>query len=201
MSATYQRFAGACAVAAAVAGVTFSVAFSIVVQEGERAAEWVSFASLLAGGLLAVPVVIGLFFHLREASPEFALLGLIVGSTGALGAATHGAYELGVLANPEYESTGINPVDPRGFMTFAVTGLGLLLFGWLMHTSDRFPRHAALLALGGAALLIVVYVARLTVLNPKTNVIRVAGLASGLVVVPAFYLTVARQWLREATSP
>jgi hypothetical protein len=42
----------------------------------------------------------------------------------------------------------------------------------------------------------VVFIGRLTVLNPKNNVIKLAAVASGLVVVPAFYLLVARGLLR-----
>jgi hypothetical protein len=196
MTRSFERFAGACALAAAAAGIAFSIAFSVVVQEGERWAEWTSWAALLVGGLVTVPVVIGLFGRLRGDDPEFALLGLVLGATGALGAATHAAYELGVLAHPEYGSSGINPVDPRGFMTFAVTGLGLLVFGWLLRGSDALPGPVAGIALTAAVLLVVVYVGRLTALDPKSNVIRVAGLLSGLVVVPAFYVLLGREWLR-----
>ena len=70
-------------------------------------------------------------------------------------------------------------------MTFAVTGLALGLFGWLILRTTAFPRTAGRLALAAAVLLVVVYVARLTVVDPKTNAIRVAALASGLVLVPA----------------
>ena len=49
----------------------------------------------------------------------------------------------------------------------------------------------------------VVYAARLTVVDPKTNAIRVAALASGLVLVPAFHLQIARALRRgdERVAP
>jgi hypothetical protein len=86
-------------------------------------------------------------------------------------------------------------------MTFAVTGLALLLFGWLILRTGLLPGAAGGLGVGGGLLLLVVYVGRLTVMNPKTNVIRIAALASGLVVVPGFYLLVGRSLLDRRTVP
>ena len=82
-------------------------------------------------------------------------------------------------------------------MMFSLTGVALGLFGWLIVRGDGLPRSAGQLGLAAAVLLLVVYVGRLTVLNPKTNVIRVAALMSGLVFVPGFYVQVGRAALRE----
>ena len=49
------------ALAAAAAGLTFTVAFSIVVREGDRWAKWVSAVALGGGGLFALPVLIALY--------------------------------------------------------------------------------------------------------------------------------------------
>ena len=193
MTRTFQRFAAGSAVLAAAGSVVFTVAFAIVVREGERWAQWVSWTTLLAGSLASIPVMTALYARLGRGEPEFALMAFVLGVGASIGAAVHAAYEWSVLANrPETTSDLPSAIDPRGFMTFALTGLALGLFGWLILRSDGFPRRAGQLALVAAALLVVVYVGRLTVLDPNTNVIRVAALVSGLVLVPAFYLEVAR---------
>jgi hypothetical protein len=43
----------------------------------------------------------------------------------------------------------------------------------------------------------VVYFGRLITVDPHKNVIRVAAVLSGLVLVPVFYLLIARSLLRE----
>jgi hypothetical protein len=202
MSRLFERFAGWCAVLTAVAGVVFTVAFAAYVQDGHRSAQWVSAVMLLAGGLLTVPVVAALYATLAGAEPQFALLGLVLGLTGALGAAIHGGFDVAVLANPP---SGQGPdlpnqVDPRGLLTFAVTGLALLMFGWLITRTGGLPRSLGRLAIAGAVLLVVVYLGRLIVLNPKTNLIRVAALVSGLVVLPAFYAMLGRTLLRRGPA-
>ena len=198
MTRSFQRFAAGSAVLAAVASLVFTVAFARVVQDGDRWAEWVSWTTLLVGSLVSVPVMTALYRRLEGTEPEFALIGFVLGVAASIGAAVHAAYELSVLANPPGTTSHFpNAIDPRGFMTFALTGVALGLFGWLIVRGDGLPRSAGQLALAAAVLLLVVYVGRLTVLNPKTNVIRVAALMSGLVLVPGFYVQVGRSLLRE----
>ena len=67
---------------------------------------------------------------------------------------------------------------------------------WL-HFVPNITAHTT--SFWGGYVLLVVYVGRLTVMNPKTNVIRIAALASGLVVVPGFYLLVGRSLLDRRT--
>jgi hypothetical protein len=204
MTRLFERCAGYCALLAALASIVFTVAFAVVVQDGERWAQWVSWVTLSAGGLITIPVMAALYEIFKEAEPQFSLVGFVLGVAGALGATIHGAFDLSLLANPPVgPSPGLpNAIDPRGLMTFGITGLALLVFAWLMVRTDRFPRNLGSLAAVGSVLLLVVYVGRLTVLNPKTNVIRVAALGSGLVVLPAFYLLLSRRLLRgQSTGP
>ena len=133
MTATFQRFSGWCAVLAGAASVIFTIAFSVVVEEAERAAVWVSFTTLTVAGLVTVPVMTALYLRLRDREPEFAFIGLVLGLARTIGASVHGAYEIGVLSKPGKPDLRALPnfADPRGFLTFAVTGVALLLFGWL----------------------------------------------------------------------
>ncbi|MGH2754858.1 MAG: hypothetical protein ACRDLB_10550 [Actinomycetota bacterium] len=198
MTRTFARFATGCALLAALAGVVFTVSFAIVVEEGERWAQWVAWSALFTGGLASIPVMTALNAMLGEDEPQFVIVAFVLGISGALGAAIHGAFDLALLANPlDVEPSGLNAVDPRGVLTFGTFGLGLGLFGWLMLRTGRLPRLVARLALGESALLLLLYLSRVTVLDPETNVIRVAALLSGLVVLPAFYVMLGRAWSPE----
>ena len=200
MTRSFQRFAAWSAVAAAAAGLTFTVAFSIVVREGDRWAEWVSAVALAGGGLVTVPVIIALYALLRDREPQFALLGALVGAVGALGTTTHGAFDIAGLSKRITTDLSDVPnfVDPRGFSTFALTALALLVFGWVGLRTGGLDRTVASLAVLVAVLLAVLYVGRLTVLDPEANVIKGTALISGLVVNPAFFLLFARS-LYQAT--
>jgi hypothetical protein len=191
VTATFGRIAVVSAVLAAVASVVFTGAFAVVAEEGDRWAQWTAWAALLGGGLVALPVMVALRAVLVGGEPQVALVGLLLGVAGALGSSIHAAFELSLLANP-VDGPGVpNAVDPRGFMTYGVTGLALLVFGGLLVRDRRLGREPGWLALAGGALFVVVFVSRLTVLDPQTNVIRVAAISSGLAVVPAFYLVLA----------
>ena len=61
-----------------------------------------------------------------------------------------------------------------------------LVFGWLVLRGTEIPRVVGQLALLAALLLLVVYLGRLIVLNPKRPVIKWVAVVSGLVVNPAF---------------
>jgi hypothetical protein len=202
MTPAFRTFSGWCAVLAATASVVFTVAFSIVVQEGERGAQWVSAVTLTAGALITVPVLVALHARLREPEAQFALVGLLLGVAGVVATAIHGAFDIAGLSNPGKPDLSElpNAVDPRGFMTFAITGLALLVFGWLGSRDGGLPATVARLAMIAGVLLLVLYFGRLTVLNPKTNVIKATALVQGLVVSPAFFLGLGRSLLTEKAA-
>jgi hypothetical protein len=58
----------------------------------------------------------------------------------------------------------------------------------------------ARLAALAAVLLVVLYVRRLTVLDPEANVIKATALISGLIVNPAFFLLFARSLLQSTPT-
>ena len=200
MTDLYRRFAGLAAIATAAAGVVFTVTFAIAVREGDRWALWASSITLVVGSLIAIPVIVALADQLGAREPQFARVGLVLGLVACLGAALHGAWDTAVLAHPVRQADVPSYTDARGFATFAMSALALLVFGWLILRGTEIPRVVGQLALLAAVLLLVVYFGRLIVLNPKKPVIKWVAVVSGLLVNPAFYLAYARSLLTRGAT-
>jgi hypothetical protein len=79
------------------------------------------------------------------------------------------------------------------------------VFGIIGLRTGGLERVVARVAVLAALLLVVLYVGRLTVLDPEANVIKATALISGLIVTPAFFLLFARSLLQasptEARAP
>jgi hypothetical protein len=188
LSRAYERFAGTCALLAAAVGVAYSLTFVIIVADEPKWAQVANGALLLSGGLLAVVVLIAVYERLREVEPAFALLALVLGLAGGLGSAIHGAEEFAIEVRREGAiDTGLSAVDPRGFLTFAVSGLAFLLVGWLVRRGAAFPRRLADLSLLAGALLVLVYLGRLVIFDPDNAVLLVVAAITGFLVTPALY--------------
>jgi hypothetical protein len=188
VSGAYERFAGTCALLAAAVGIAYSLTFVVVVADEPKWAQVANAALLLSGGLLAVAVLIAVYERLREVEPAFALLALVLGLAGGLGSAIHGAEEFAIEVRREGAiDTGLSAVDPRGFLTFAVSGLAFLLVGWLVRRAAVFPRRLGSLSLLAGALLVLVYLGRLVIFDPDNAVLLVVAAVTGFVVTPALY--------------
>jgi hypothetical protein len=184
-SASFERFAGACAILTAIASFLYAVAF-VVLQNVVLSALF-----LAAVGLLSSAVLVAVYYRLRETNAPFALWALVLGIAGALGSAVHGGYDLANAINPPSSSPLAelpNPVDPRGLLTFGVSGVALFAVGWLIVVGRQFPRGVGYLAYLSAFLLVVLYLGRLIILDPSNPVILIPALLNGFVISPALYL-------------
>jgi hypothetical protein len=106
-----------------------------------------------------------------------------------LGAAIHGAYDLAVVLHPEAAGPAGNgpfPVDPRGFLTFGVAGLGVLLLSMAGMNIARLPRNLLYLGALLGILLVLIYLSRLIVLDP-TSYLVLGPAAIGAVVSVVWY--------------
>jgi hypothetical protein len=178
MSST--RLAGTSAFLVAAANLAYASSFLIVRPDDPDSGGAAASAFLLAGGLLALPALLGLY-RLVEGS-DLALLAVLLGVVSALGAAIHGGYDLANAINPP--STALetpNMVDPRGLLTFGFGGLSLLAFAPLL--PKPLIRHAALLGV----LLLALYVLRLVVLDADNAAIVGIAALVGFVLSPAWY--------------
>jgi hypothetical protein len=188
-----QRAAGFAALATAAVGLLYSISFVLVSRASPSTGAVLSALFLLLGGVLTVVALAGVYDRRRQALPALALLVVVFGSSGALGAAVHGGYDLANSIHPpgSLPADVPNAVDPRGLLTFGVAGVALLLLGRLVGGG-----------LGGFAylagvLLIVVYLARLIVLTPSNPVVLVPAALAGFIVNPAFYIWLGLWLLRS----
>jgi hypothetical protein len=191
----FLHLAGACAIGAAVAGFLYSVAFIGLVVTGTAPAVGVILSSLalLVGAVLSVVVFAGLYRVLLDIGGGLTLLALLLGVTGAFGAAVHGGYDLAVAIHPPSADLGPaaelpNPIDPRGLLTFGVTGLAVLVMSSLIARSADFPRGLGYLGYLAGALLVIVYLGRLLILTPTHPLVAGPAALAGFVVNPAWYL-------------
>ena len=199
---SYERFAGMCAVATGIGGFSYAVAFVLILRSAPKAADTVSALFLLLGGTLTVVVLVALYQRLRETDPSFALLGLLLGTVGAIGSSVHGGYDLANIANPPNVNlpTLPNAADPRGLLTFGVMSLSVLIVSWLVTRSRTFPRRLGHLGYVSAVLLMVIYLGRLIVLDPEAPLLLAAALLAGFVVNPAWYVWLGLELRKTPTN-
>jgi hypothetical protein len=194
-SASFERFAGTCAILAGGSGLLYAVAF-IVLQN-----VLLSGLLLMLAGLFTIVALLAVYERLRETDASFALLALVLGVAGALGSAVHGGYDLANAINPPPSVPDLpNPVDPRGLLTFGMASLALLVVAWLIVRGGRFPRGLGYLGYVSAVLLLALYLGCLIVLDATNPVILVPALLNGLLINPLFYLWLGLTLVRGRSS-
>lgn len=183
MSISFERFASISAVVAGIVGLLYAIAFVILRNT------LLSGLFLMLLGLLIPIFVVGIYQRVRQVDEAFALWALLTGIVGGFGTTVHGGYDLAVAINPPASNPVAlanlpNQVDPRGLLTFAVTGISFLVLAWLMGRSAVFSRGLQLLGYLAGALLVIIYLARLVVLDPTNPILLAPVLVSGFVVIP-----------------
>lgn len=189
---SFERFAGWLSLLAGVAGIGYAVAF-VVLKNGALSALFLTLAPLLAiGGLVAV------FERVRSIDAGFATVALSLGVFGSLAASSHGAYDLAnVLHPPGAGAPNLADIpfalDPRGYGTFALTGLSLVLLAWLAGRAPDLPGWVSPLGLVLGVVLVVTWLARLVILDATSLLVLRPALVAGLL-SPIFFLLLGA-WL------
>ena len=183
-SASFERLAGVCGMLTGIIGFLYAISFVVLRNP------LLSSICLMLTGLLSTTTLTALYNRLRATDPGFALWGLLLGIAGALGAAIHGGYDLANAINPPAALNADLPsqIDPRGMLTFGVAGIGLLAIAWLMGRNSSFPRWLSYLGYLLGILLVIIYLARMIVLDPTNLVLLIPVLISGFAVNPAWYI-------------
>lgn len=189
-SRAFERSAGAGAILVGILGVLYSVAFVIIARASPDTGHFLSALFLLVGGVIAASALAAVYGRLREVDAGFALVGYSFGLIGALGSAVHGAYDLAIALHSPAGPTSDLPsaIDPRGFLTFGLAGVGLLVVSGLMSRGGGFPAGLAWLGYLSGALLGIIYLGRLVVLDATSPLILGPAALEGFVVNPVWYV-------------
>jgi hypothetical protein len=185
-SSAFERFAGLSAIVAGITGLLYSISFVILKNDLLIA------LFLMSGGIFSTAVLVAVYNRLKETDATFALWAFFLSMAGAFGAIIHGGYDLANAINPTATNVALvnlpNAIDPRGLLTFGVAGLGLFVIAWLMGRGGQFPRGLSYWGYLLAALLVVLYLGRLIILDPKNPIVLVDALLSGFIVNPVWYV-------------
>ena len=149
---------------------------------------------LLLTGLFAVKVMAILYRQLRDREETLALIALLFGVAGTLGTLIHGGFDLAtVLTPPANVATDVaSQVDPRGLLTFGLTGISVAMFSWLMGEHKGFPVGLQRWGYLSAVLLVIIYLARLIIVSPAHPLLLYPVLVEGFIVGPVWYLWIGR---------
>src|SRR5262249_48174644 len=79
-------------------------------------------------------------------------------------------------------------VDPRGLLTFGVTGIAFLVLAWLIVRGGQLPRGLGYLGYALAILLVIVYLGRLILLDPSNLFLLGAAGLTGFILAPLWYI-------------
>jgi hypothetical protein len=189
MTPRFERLAGLCSVLVGFGALVYAIIFITIVEGNTETEPW--FAILLGGALATVPVLIAIYFRLREFDEGIALTALVLGLFGAFGGVLHGGYELAALITPPDTEIGVYPGPEsvtKGVLRYLVGGLALLLIAWLVGASGALPRGIAYLAGVGGVLLVFIYIGRLfDFITPGDYLSLTAPIVYGFLVHPALY--------------
>jgi len=193
MKTSFETFAGWSAILAGLSGFLYSASFIVL------RSDLLSALFLLLGGLFSIAALTALYQRVRDRESGFALLGLLLSLSAALGSAIHGGYDLSnALHPPASLNTDLpNPIDPRGLLTFGVAGLGLFILSWLVSQDVAIPKGLAYLGYLSAILMIVLYLGRLIILEATNLAIVIPALLEGFIVNPIWYIWLGRTFLRN----
>ena len=191
-SVPFERVAAYCAMINAMTGFLYALALTAVSAAAPGAGAFLGAVFLMLGGLLTAPVQVAFYNRLRRVDDPWALLALLFGVAGAIGATMHAGYDLANAVHPPGAGAqalaGLpSQVDPRGLLTFGLGGASLVIIAWLMGQDPLFPKGLGTLGFVLALLLIVLYLGRLIILSPAHPLMLVVTLLSGFLVGPAWY--------------
>jgi hypothetical protein len=196
-STAFDKFAGLCAILVGIVIFLYALAFVVIAPRAPELGGLLSALLLFLNGLLVTAPLTAIYQRLQETDAYFALWALILGLAGAFGAAIHGGFDLANAIHPPDAipsdlttalATLPSQVDPRGLLTFGVAGIALFVVAWLMGQGQHFPRSLSYLGYLLALLLVIIYVGRLTILNPANPVLLVPILLAGFLVNPVWYI-------------
>lgn len=190
--APFDRFAGVAGVLGGASALGYAISF-LVLSDAQLAALF-----LLLSGFLASPLWVAVHLRVRGVGSGFAEWGTALVLLGAVGSAVHGAHDLAatVAPPPGRIIEELDPIDPRGVLTFGAAGVGLFVLASLFLRYGAFPRWLGWTGLLSAVLLVVLYIGRLVVVDPGSPIIAGPAVVDGFVVGPLVLVGLGAHLLR-----
>lgn len=181
----FERFTGSCAIAAAIGGIAYGVAFVVLGNP------LLYSVLLMLNGLLALAILVALYSYTRQADESWALLALLLGTVGSLGSVAHGGYDLANAIHPPATNTLSlmdlpSQIDARGLLTFGFMGMAILIIAAELGRSARFPRGLVSVGYALGVIMVIIYLGRLIILDPTNIIVRIA-LFAGVVINTIWY--------------
>jgi hypothetical protein len=198
-SAAFDRFAGIGGMVTGLSSLLYAVFYLLV--NGPLNA-YLPPVFLALGGFLALPLALGIYSRVRGADPTFARYALLLSAIGNLAAAVHGVYGLTLLF-PKVVfgvDTYVFQPDPRGFLSFGVTGVSVFVFAWLIGRSGAFPRPIAYIGFVLGIALVVLFLGNLFVDDTASYFILVPGAIASLIGTPLWSIWLGLRLLRPGAS-
>ena len=205
-SAAFDIFAGWCAVVAGIFGFLYAVSFIVIQRSSPEIGAALSAFFLVIVGFFTTGTFTAVYGRLRGRSPEFALWAYLLGVLASLGTAIHGSYDLSNAIHPseaiaaQAATNFPSQVDPRGFLTFLIYSVAILTFSILIITSRRFPHTLGILGIVAASVLMLLYLARLIILEPTNLIVVVLAIVSGFVLLPVWNIWLGLALWRGVTK-
>ena len=191
----FARDGGLAAIGLAAAGLLYAIAF-VIFDDALTSGFF-----LLLTGVLTIVAVTAAYIRVRAVEAGFAMLALLFGAIGGAGAAAHGGWDVAYEIGSEAPSPAVpNFVDPRGLLTFGFVGIAVLLIAWLARHGGVLPARLGLLGYALGALLILLYLARLIVVDSDNPLVGIPALLSGFLAGPAWWLWLGLE-LRRSQGP
>lgn len=188
-SPEFETLAGWSAAGAALAGIAYAVAFVVI-----KTNDVLTGGALMLAPLLATPPLLAFYGRVRAVDGGFALLALVLGLGGSLGAFLHGGFDLAnALHDPGPIGAFPSYADPRGQLTFGASGLALVFFAWLAGRTPGLPSWVQPVGWVLGVVLVATWLGRLIVLDATSPFVLGPALVAG-VLSPLFYLGLSR-WL------
>jgi hypothetical protein len=211
---TLQTIAGEAAFVVALSSIIFGLIFLFVItdaQKGPAPNALISYAAnpipiqiafllVILGSLSAFVAIVGIYRHLFEKYPGWALLSLLLGVAFSLLTALDATYTAFLLpflstlyatGDTALKASAVlawnipSPINPYDFSEFFLSGLWLLVTGWLIMRSGYFARILGYLALAGGIGQVILFVSTFTGTVPLIVGIGVPG---AVLVGPLFWL-------------
>jgi len=178
----FSRRAAVCAYLVAALSLAYAVVYLGVASRdpADRSANALAYALIAAGALAASVAVVAMSERAGGANARWLAP---FGVAYALLSAAHGVYD--AIQAGSGAALAISTTDPRGFATFGLAGVWMLVLGLSARGAATLPRNLTGLAIAGGVDLIVLFFA--TVAQSTPLILVTGGLAS-VVLGPAFWI-------------